>query len=714
LPWGPSDDVMRWSGAYESDSLDENDLPREAAEGVGPSAPHAQQQQQQQGAQLGSRMQHQKQNLEGEALLQLLLQQQRQLQEQQLQLMQLLQGRQHQQQPQQEGGGTSFAEPHKEHLPGGLEFASGFSSNPGFPAGASRDSSSSSSSTVEYPTTGEPQHESAVESRPSSISSSSTGSQNSNTTITSSSSSSSSSLGGHHSSPIDPYTSPSFTASTYQTTSLSIPPSLVLPTAPSMAPRSAVPPSLSLAPPHASAAVPGDLVGHVVLAGCPASFVPFAKQLMASCPQGATPHLVVLHPTKPSGVLAELHGLLPGRVYYICGSSSESHTLQAAGAKRARCLVYVSSVQRPQFRGRSGGVERGDGDNSLGEYGSISRAAVLADAEALLTCYGTGEDLLPDMMHTVVELGFTSSVRFLQPGLLLHGKRPPGGISMDQGDPQGSAWARVWDLVRSDQTGRGLGGLKEQVGEWISGLGRGFWYKGGGGAMKTEGQGKLRSPPLENQINHPKSSSSSTDSSFLSKRGHEASRGGTRGIGGATTHISSKPLQNHTASEVQGHSPPNPTENSRLKPTEGSSLNPTESSRKPQVRRGKPLPRTSWRHRKQVEAAGRAEGLTEWQMNSYYAAGRVVVPALLDTFTCQAFFKRRQLMDLLTELAGREPWGGGREGWGVGGKKQVVRTSTVVSNSIHEGYCNGLRKGFKVQACSAGCDVQHEVRNTRL
>jgi hypothetical protein len=43
------------------------------------------------------------------------------------------------------------------------------------------------------------------------------------------------------------------------------------------------------------------------------------------------------------------------------------------------------------------------------------------------------------------------------------------------------------------------------------------------------------------------------------------------------------------------------------------------------------------------------------QLNSYYAAGRVMVPALLDTFTCQGFFKRRALLDLLTELAGELP-----------------------------------------------------------
>lgn len=50
---------------------------------------------------------------------------------------------------------------------------------------------------------------------------------------------------------------------------------------------------------------------------------------------------------------------------------------------------------------------------------STSRAAVLADAEALLTCYGVGEESGAELLHAVVELCFTSSVRFLQPGLLL-------------------------------------------------------------------------------------------------------------------------------------------------------------------------------------------------------------------------------------------------------------------------------------------------------
>jgi hypothetical protein len=49
----------------------------------------------------------------------------------------------------------------------------------------------------------------------------------------------------------------------------------------------------------------------------------------------------------------------------------------------------------------------------------VSRTAVLADAEGLLTCYGVGEESTGQLTHAVIELCFTSSVRFLQPGLLL-------------------------------------------------------------------------------------------------------------------------------------------------------------------------------------------------------------------------------------------------------------------------------------------------------
>ncbi len=53
------------------------------------------------------------------------------------------------------------------------------------------------------------------------------------------------------------------------------------------------------------------------------------------------------------------------------------------------------------------------------DWSVVSRTAVLADAEGLLTCYGVGEDSTGQLTHAVIELCFTSSVRFLQPGLLL-------------------------------------------------------------------------------------------------------------------------------------------------------------------------------------------------------------------------------------------------------------------------------------------------------
>lgn len=48
-------------------------------------------------------------------------------------------------------------------------------------------------------------------------------------------------------------------------------------------------------------------------------------------------------------------------------------------------------------------------------------------------------------------------------------------------------------------------------------------------------------------------------------------------------------------------------------------------------------PRKSWEFRKEQFKAGREEGLAEWQCNPYYCAGRVLVPALLDTIACHSF-----------------------------------------------------------------------------
>lgn len=56
---------------------------------------------------------------------------------------------------------------------------------------------------------------------------------------------------------------------------------------------------------------------------------------------------------------------------------------------------------------------------------------MLAGAQALLTCYGVGKQTGSELLHAVVELWFTSSVRVLQPGLLLKVTLPQQGSPPD-------------------------------------------------------------------------------------------------------------------------------------------------------------------------------------------------------------------------------------------------------------------------------------------
>jgi hypothetical protein len=72
----------------------------------------------------------------------------------------------------------------------------------------------------------------------------------------------------------------------------------------------------------------------------------------------------------------------------------------------------------------SGGSDNAGGGSSSGraDRAAASRSAVLADAPGLLCCYGAGEvDGGATPPYAVIELCFTSSLRFLQPGLLLKG-----------------------------------------------------------------------------------------------------------------------------------------------------------------------------------------------------------------------------------------------------------------------------------------------------
>jgi hypothetical protein len=74
--------------------------------------------------------------------------------------------------------------------------------------------------------------------------------------------------------------------------------------------------------------------GHIVLCGCQDSFAAFAAQLHASCPRGAAPPLVVLHPDLKAGVMTQLRLMGPTR--FVRGLPSEAAALYEAGAQRAR------------------------------------------------------------------------------------------------------------------------------------------------------------------------------------------------------------------------------------------------------------------------------------------------------------------------------------------------------------------------------------------
>ena len=84
------------------------------------------------------------------------------------------------------------------------------------------------------------------------------------------------------------------------------------------------------------------------------------------------------------------------------------------------CCAYTPNTASCSAVGQGSmwGVQEGKEETAT-DSAFAAREAVLADAAGLLTCYGVGEDSSAALPHAVVELCFTSSVRFLQPGLLL-------------------------------------------------------------------------------------------------------------------------------------------------------------------------------------------------------------------------------------------------------------------------------------------------------
>jgi hypothetical protein len=257
---------------------------------------------------------------------------------------------------------------------------------------------------------------------------------------------------------------------------------------------------------------------------------------------------------------------------------------------------------------------------------------VLADAEALLSCYGVGEQMLPDMLHAVVELGFTSSVRFLQPGLLLHGVRAPRSSAAAQQQPfhPGSILVNAWaaGVAAAVRALQALSGQQQQQ------------LAGATSPRSSRGTHQQRQEGREEQ----------QEQQVVGVLARMAAA--LKGSVSSTDTISS----GSSVSSAWLGAPAAGPLTAAASPGGGVSSSSSSSTR---GGNNSHQPRTSWRHRKQVESLGRDEGITEWQINSYYAAGRVLVPALLDAFTCQALFKRHRLLQLLTELTGDDGRPGG-------------------------------------------------------
>lgn len=105
------------------------------------------------------------------------------------------------------------------------------------------------------------------------------------------------------------------------------------------------------------------LTEHIILAGSEPSFCPFVRYLRRACSDPHTP-IVVLHPTRPLE-LCEGGVEEAGPVQWVQGSAAEPWALSAAGAGRARALVYLAKDTRPVRSAQATGalrVCRGEGD----------------------------------------------------------------------------------------------------------------------------------------------------------------------------------------------------------------------------------------------------------------------------------------------------------------------------------------------------------------
>ena len=150
--------------------------------------------------------------------------------------------------------------------------------------------------------------------------------------------------------------------------------------------------------------------GHFILCGHVGSFIPFMKYLRAAEPSKDA-RIVILAEEMPEGYRAAEADY--GPLDFVTGSPTNAESLRKAGAQTARALVFLTKGSRD--------VRTAQATGGTVEVVRNTREAVLADAPALLACYGVGEESGASLTHAVVELLFTTSIEFLQPGLLLKG-----------------------------------------------------------------------------------------------------------------------------------------------------------------------------------------------------------------------------------------------------------------------------------------------------
>lgn len=205
---------------------------------------------------------------------------------------------------------------------------------------------------------------------------------------------------------------------------------------------------------------------------------------------------------------------------------------------------------------------------------------------------------LPDSLSTVVELGFTSSIRFLQPGLLLHGR--PAPHSKGSRD----------DTTAAKPPGSGLLGAALSWGAQLLQQHKPQQSPSSppGPAGPQEQQHQLGS----NSGQQPQSDRPLQPTSAVSVQSKSLDEGGQRAL---STGMLDKSAQGGVVQEGSqaARQPPRrlgrkASVKRQQQQVQAADQQPLLWPWQPQPKKAQPsIPRSSWRHRKEIEEAGQLE-----------------------------------------------------------------------------------------------------------